>query len=375
MYNIYTLEDLKHETYAYDKFQTIKNCEIPDYYKDVFPHKCECGAEMIMTEPDHTQLQCCNPGCYIKMAHKLAYFISSMGYKGFGTQSALSLFRAVHSELPFNCFLAVFRLSSTQLAAGLSDYYVGLLEEIREDLHERPVALTNVIAALGIQGIGPRSNFFGVVKSPVVLMQFAINNEMEKLCDYCGIQANITRFQLKAARADIVTLISEVTPNIMSTPKKEIFVAITGKVSVGGCAYTRMEFIDLCERIKDTDGVALFKLTETKAANKVDFVIADEPSNSEKYRLGERLHKLITADAFYNLLLSQQPKAEQKDSQEQHKEATIAEDGVAPEPLSGDGSESCTPAVAEKIVSNEQPADVNISSEVTPDITPERQIR
>lgn len=305
MLYLMTLEELKAETSSYNSFAKIADCNIPDYYKGVFPHTCECGAEMIMTEPGHTQLQCCNPACWIKMAHRLAYFISKLGYKGFGEQSALSLLRATHDKLRFPSFLATFLLTDTDLSSGLSEYYVGLFNEIKTDIHERPVHFVDAIAALGIPNIGSKSSFFDVVKSPVILLDYVLHKKTDDLCDMAGILAPITRFQLAISRLDIVTLMKDIMPNIMDTPKGEIFIAITGKVSVRGQQYSRYEFIALCESISDGTGVQPYKLVETKAESKLQYVIADVPSNSDKYRLGQRLNILITADDFYTELLRQ----------------------------------------------------------------------
>ena len=57
---------------------------------------------------------------------------------------------------------------------------------------------------------------------------------------------------------------TDVMPNIVATPKGEMFIAITGKVSVEGVSYTRSEFIDLCESIRDANGTQLYKICETK---------------------------------------------------------------------------------------------------------------
>lgn len=304
MKRILTLAELKEETSAYSSFARIADCNLPDYYKSVFPHYCECGAEMIMTEPGHTQLQCCNPCCWVKMAHRLAYFISSLGYKGFGEQSALALFRATHDKLKFRSFLAAFLLTDTELQSGLSEYYASVFIDIREDIKVRSFHFVNAISALGIPNIGSRSAFFDVVKSPVVLLGYVLKNRTDELCELAGIQAPITRFQLAAFKVDIVTLMKDIMPNILDTPKGEVYIAITGKVAVNGVAYSRTEFIALCESIRDAEGVQLYKIIETKAEVKLQYVVADTPSNSDKYRLGLRLKKLITADEFYKLLQS-----------------------------------------------------------------------
>lgn len=316
MAQIMTLKELQSVTSAYNAFATIEQCNIPDYYKSVFPHHCECGAEMIMTEPGHTQLQCCNPTCWVKMGHRLSYFISSLGYKGFGEQSGLSLLRATHDNLKFRSFLATFLLTDTELSSGLTEYYVGLFNDIKDDIYHRAFHFTDAISALGIPNIGSRSTFFDVVKSPVILLDYVLQKKTDVLCDMAGIQAPITRFQLSTFRVDIATLMKDVMPNILDTPKGEVFVAITGRVSVRGQSYSRYEFIALCESISDGSGVQPYKIVETKAESKLQYVIADTPSNSDKYQLGLRLNKLITADDFYTELLKHAGQLEEREEKQ-----------------------------------------------------------
>lgn len=304
MIKCYTLEELKKYTNAFDGFKPVNECNIPDYYKIIFPSKCLCGAQMIMTEPEHTQLQCCNPSCYIKFGYRLAYFISSLGYKGFGEQSCLSIFNYSKNNLRFNSFLAAFLLSDTELSQSLSEHFLSVFKDIREDLSTRKFSFISAISSLGIPNIGPRSPFFDIVKSPVVLIQYSLKDKTNELCSMSGIQAPMTRFYLSEAKLDIVTLAKDIMPNIADTPKNEVYVAITGKVSVGGVTYSRYDFIELCESLLGENNEQLYKIIETKAESKIQYVIADEKSNSEKYRLGAKLGKLITADEFYNLLKS-----------------------------------------------------------------------
>lgn len=321
-----TLKELQEVTAAYDDFAVIDECDIPEYYKEIFPKQCLCGGEMIMTREGRTQLQCCNPCCWVKMAHRLAYFISYHGFKGFGTQACLSLFSACHDMLEYYSFLSAFSLTDTQLAVGLNDYQIMLFHEVRDSLKQSVFHFSDAIASLGIPNIGSRSTLFDVAKSPVVLAQYVLQGKTNDLCDMAGIQAESTRFYLRTFDIDIVLLMRDVMPNIMDTPKGEVFVAITGRVSVRGLDYTRAEFIDLCESIRDENGTQLYKIVETKAQDKLQYVIADTPSNSDKYRLGQRLGKLITADAFYEILMSAvMPTA--SEAKEQTKEEGVDGDG------------------------------------------------
>ena len=93
-----------------------------------------------------------------------------------------------------------------------------------------------------------------------------------------------------------------VMPHIQSTPKRELYVAITGRVFVDGQGLSRSEFIWKCESLTDASGSPAFKICETKAASKLDYVIADTRSDSAKYRLGQQLGNLITAQDFYDML-------------------------------------------------------------------------
>lgn len=306
---IMTLKELQEVTTAYDSFAIIDECDIPDYYKEVFPKRCRCGAEIIMTKEGRTQLQCCNPCCWVKMAHRMAYFVSYHGFKGLGVQAALSLFSACHDQLEYYSFLSAFSLTDTQLGQGLNDHQVSLFREVRDQLKQSAFHFSDAIASLGIPNVGSRSTLFDVVKSPVVLAQHVLQGTTNDLCDMAGIQAELTRFYLRSFDIDIILLMRDVMPNIMNTPKGEVFVAITGRVSVRGLDYTRTEFIALCESIRDENGNQLYKLVETKAQDKLQYVIADAPSTSSKYDLGKRLGLLTTADAFYEILLSAVPPA------------------------------------------------------------------
>lgn len=305
---IKTLEQLQQATRAFDGFTTVEGSDLPAYYKEHFPTHCDCGAEIIMTgsnvpgESEFTQLQCCDPDCWIKMAHRFAYFAKSLGYKGLGVAGAMQVFGPFRDSLPYPTFLSIFLLDPADIRMYAGDAFTELLLSMKNDFATRGFQFKDAIVSLGIPGIGKGSAFFDVVKDPAVLLDAILKKRLGEVCDMAGIQAPKTRFYLEVARIDILILMKYVMRYILSTPKKEINVAITGSVSVRGVALTRSEFINKCESIRDKDGSQAFKLLETKAASKLDYVIADAPSSSSKYDLGKKLNCLITADDFYTLL-------------------------------------------------------------------------
>lgn len=234
MQAIKTLKELQQITKAFDTFSTIEECDIPEYYKAIFPKRCSCGAEMIMTKTARTQLQCCNPCCWIKMAHRLNYFISYHGFKDFGEQTCLSLFAACKDELEYTSFLSVFMLTDTQLSRALGDAKLSIFHGIKEDLATNTFMFGDAIASLGMPNVGSRSVIFDYVKSPITFLDYMLKGKVEDLCDMVGIQALSTRFHLSCFDIDTLLLMTDVMPNIVATPKGEMFIAITGKVSVEG---------------------------------------------------------------------------------------------------------------------------------------------
>lgn len=307
---ILTLDQLKQLTPAYDSFTSVEGSTLPEYYKSIFPKKCTCGAEIILTKDSEdqygfTQLQCCNPDCWIKMAHRFAYFAQSLKFKGLGVTSALNLYSTLHSKFKYPSFLYIFDMSSSDIYSILGSADGDKFESMKLELRTKGFQFKDAIVALGIQDIGAGSRLFDVVKSPSVLLHFVLKDKLDELCDLARINAPKTRFALNIAKLDIVTLMTDVMPNIVSTPNREIYVAITGSVSVGGKGLTRAEFIWLCESLRNNRGEQAFKLVETKSESKLDYVIADFPSSSSKYQLGKRTGKLITANEFYTLLKDQ----------------------------------------------------------------------
>lgn len=296
-----THEELKTLTHAYDGFFTIENSMMPIYYRDMFAKKCRCGAEIIVSA-DNTQPQCCNPSCWVKKAYRFAYFCQALGYKGIGPKTALLIFVRLRKQMPYDSFLSVFCLSSSDISSAVGVPTAETIEHIKEDLKKRAVSFVDAVNALAINGIGARSALFDSVGDIASLLRASLYEKTDELCDRAGIQAEQTRFALKEAQADIILLAKDVVPNIISTPANDVYLMITGHVSVNGKGYSREEFIDLCSELKDETGRPAYNLIQTKSRSLLQYAIADEPSSSSKYVLGKELGIIVTAQQFYDLL-------------------------------------------------------------------------
>lgn len=301
MGEILTLEELKGETSAYLDFTTIDDALMPQYYRDMLPHKCQCGADVIVSG-DLTQPQCCNPCCWIKQAHRFAYFCQALGYKDVGSATALSLFSETKNLFDADTFLAAFRIEDAMVIRACGSAFCDTRNYIRDDLQHRALMFPDAINALGIPNIGLRSKLFQVVKKPEVFVGALLQGKTDEMCQAAGISAPQTLFALKQSIVDVCYLVRHIAPHIIAEPANEVNVMITGSVSVNGKPYTREEFVNLCESIRDANGNRVYKIKQTKARSVVEYAIADAPSSSSKYKLGKELNILITANEFYSLL-------------------------------------------------------------------------
>lgn len=318
-YELKTLKELKTFTNAFDGFETVQNSTIPDYYKSIFPSHCECGAEMILDANNYTKLQCCNPNCKIKYAYKLSSFISYFGFKGIGDETCKTIMYNLYDRLPIPSFLAVFMLPDEEVHNVIGDAKFEIYLDIKSELKKSTVWLRDAMASLSISGIGANSKLLSTIKDYKIILNFLLKDKTSDLLHICGINNKLSHYGLKAAKLDVFILFSKILGGIKIEPKGEIFIAITGSVSVKGKPLTRAEFVELCSAFKDDTGQPLFKLTETKATSKLEYVIADAPSSSSKYSIGLEKNILITADEFYNILEKEATAVREKEEPEDAK--------------------------------------------------------
>lgn len=300
MSKIKTLLDLQKYTDAfinYDTVESMKVRKIPVEYHEVLPNHCECGAEMIISN-DLTEIQCCDPYCRIKMSFNLAYFISYLGYKGIGSAICKRLFDIIYTDDMYPSFLVAFDVDEKTLVSVLGVHNADVFMNIRKSIQETPITFKDSIASLGIPNIGAKSKIFDFLAAPADIVSLILNNTYNKFLDDIGLTAPSYKYGFDVFAPSIAYLYSKVVLNIIAESNVEVYIAVTGEVSVGGHYYTRKEFLQLCSSYVDDDGIPFYKFKETLDAKKLDWVVADRPSNTAKYLKGKNLGCLITADDF-----------------------------------------------------------------------------
>ena len=341
-----TLKQLQDLTKHYYDWVTVSEVQHESPVLAALGTKCRCGAEYavsILTEhmpapyaeigedgstsevievKKYTRVACVNPFCWVKQAYSLYHFISSLGFSGIGERTCLNLVYELHDKFEYSSFLSAFLLTENEVFPVLKEHMTGVFMSIKSALYNTRWKMTDIVPALGIPGLGRRSRLFEVVGNPVDLLGYLLKPEsFQRLLYLMGTNDEGFKAQFELHKVDILLLYTKVAPNFLQKARRTMYIAITGSVSVDGTHYSRSEFKDLCTSFKDENGRQYYDIIETKAKSKIEYVVADGPSNSEKYILGEQMNILITAQEFVDLLRDSLPKP--KEDEKSIKELTL----------------------------------------------------
>lgn len=308
MSNIKTFKDLSSFTNAFFNYDTIANMKIkkiPKEYHNILSDTCLCGAEMIITN-DLTDAQCCDPYCKIKMGYNLAYFINYLGYKGFGSTLCSRIYDEIYTDDMYPSFLVAFQTPESTLYSVLGDSNTKLFLSIRDDIKEKGITFRDSIASLGIPNIGDKSKIFDYMTSPADIIGLILHEKINDFLDDIGLSSLMYKYAFAAFAPSIAYLYSNIVHNVLIESENIIYIAITGEVFVDGVYYTRKRFLELCTSFTDAEGVPFYNFKETLDSRKLQWVIADRPSNSAKYKKGETLGCIISANEFISKIKSKE---------------------------------------------------------------------
>lgn len=304
MYHIKTLSALQNITTAYNDFISMKNLKeefLSNELQKELPDFCKCGSEFIMTS-SFTEPQCTDPYCPYKMAYTLSYFIKQMGFKNFGDETCKILVLATYETFEYPSFLCAFSVDENTLFSILGQADANNFLDIKETLLHTPYRFSKTFPALGIPGFGVNCKLMSVLKSPNDLVHLLATGEINNFLDKIGMYAPAHKFYLDAYAINISLLYSKYAPLVIMPGKREMYIAVTGNVTLNDTPMTRTEFLHICASLTNSEGEPMYDLKESKSKTKLSYVIADQPSASEKYAIGKELNCIVTANEFFNIL-------------------------------------------------------------------------
>lgn len=298
---------------AYSEFSSVKELKelgvLPSEYHEIIPSECQCGSDMILSD-EETILMCCNPKCYLKMAHNLNDMFKYFDCKGIGPETCLVIVKHGLKN-------GIFKVPSYVEILGSFEEFKFILGHRYDDLvsavykiHTTPLKFFEMIQCVGIPDYDKScKDYFGDVKNFDDLMQKL--NEVS-IVDYLakfGVGDLKKSLHLHLFLKDIRAFEILYQGNLIKPALKNIDIVITGPVRPHGESMARRDFVRYCNELGILDGHTLFSIHESSAIQSVNYFIADSPSSSRKYNaarsreeMNPGLKLIYTSTEFVDLI-------------------------------------------------------------------------
>jgi hypothetical protein len=299
--------DKKSKANYYEDWSTIPDAMssgiVPQEYMGVFPVKCECGSEIIISN-NRKHFTCCNPRCYVKMGYHMSEILSKLGVKNVGDETCKTISRNLYKTLkthsPVEMLLQDYSVYEALVGPAKA------MEIFRPiiNLRGKSITFSTMIEYICIPGFGTDMALFKNFKE---LGNFVASVQhyggVKELLEVCGINDTHRVFNLWICLTDILIMDAYLVSNIIHEGDIKYNICVTGSVMPNGEHLSNKErFIEMCNSFSDEVGNKIFDVRMTQAMETCDFVIADTVSSSAKYKAGLRRGVLMSSTDFLNYL-------------------------------------------------------------------------
>lgn len=270
---------------TFEEFCTVEDAEatgqIPSSFKGVFPKKCKCGSDMIISKNNKT-LMCCNPRCQIKIAEMLAETFTRYECKFIKSNTCLSIIYEAWDNLKFKSHVELLKEEEnlyipTLLGSKGVDFGVAV-NKIRNSRN----TLSTIVSRLGFPALNEiASKIFDGYNS---LEEFEEDFNRQGIFTFLenrNIYDKQVYFYLDYFMEDIRLAVkwlgTSVSPNAIKTQQ----ICLSGSLVVNGEVLHKKQYLELLNKIGTTsDGVWVFEFKDSKARASVPFIVAERTQNS-----------------------------------------------------------------------------------------------
>lgn len=258
---------------------------IPEEYHDSFRDKCACGSDRIIKH-NLTSFMCCDPRCWIKVAHSLSYMFSKFQCKNVGEKTCLSIVKSGLKHMPVKSHLYFLTHGSKHLPMDLGGAAISNFEVAVSQVRSTILSFPDLVSKLAIPSLGSVANkIFSDISS--------VDHLVQKMNEEGGVQAFMLNrgvadlsktFYLHEFLQDIAYAEKVVFKKLMPVGQLDLNIVMTGKLYLQGQFLTKEKFVALCNRLGVISPTfRLFDIKAGKALEGSDFFIASSASTSEKY--------------------------------------------------------------------------------------------
>lgn len=280
-----TLEELKEVDRfgTFDGYMTVEKAKqdniIVDELKSYVPDKCKCGAENIVTK-SLTQLQCCNPRCWIKVAGNLEHFYKRNGIEGVGPATCQKLVKEVLSDLRYKSHLDVINLTQRDIPYSISGGNMYDLLNANQRIKQSPsLPFSRMVASLGIPGWEANAIKY---LSEYDTLKDILNLVRQKgwyafFAQDLLIQDTKLMWQFYVHVWDIVSAIQNIYPNTIPRAFSSIDITLSGTLYPRKRKTTKEAYMRLINDMTPiVNGRKLYSFNSNKALQSNKYIVSDE---------------------------------------------------------------------------------------------------
>ncbi len=256
---------------------------IPESFFSYIPDTCPCCGQPMYISQSRTVLKCKNASCVRKVAFQADALLKDLGIKGYGPVSLENYCNTFH----INSILDFIQKPPPPF-------------NLIELMQEKNPTFTQLVEMLHIPNFGTKAfklfdgfnsymEFIDALAASEDSMQFLrarVSGEetlavvIDIMHDYTDSLKNITSLVTVRNKSDNIILI-QITGHVLNVRAED------------GSSLTKDEYITVLNNIGIKGG---YEFRMSSALQSVKFIVADTPSNTRKYRIGQERGVLVTSD-------------------------------------------------------------------------------
>lgn len=283
------LEDL--DKYgAFKDFCTVEEAEksqqIPSNFHGVFPKKCKCGSEMIISRNNKT-LMCCNPRCKIKIAEMLAETFTRYECKFIKSNTCLSIVTEAWDNLKFKSHIEILKEEENLYIPTLFGNKGVAFQVAINKMKNSKNTLGTIVSRFGFPALNEISNKIFEGYNSLDEFEKDLNERgIYELLESKNIYDKQVYFYLDYFMEDIRLAVkwlgTSVSPNAIKTQQ----ICLSGSLMVDGEVLHKKQYLELLNKVGTTsDGIWVFEFKDSKARMSVPFIIAEKGQNSASVKV------------------------------------------------------------------------------------------
>lgn len=296
--------ELKNTYGAFDTYITVKRAKelgvIPKKYAELFPDRCKCGSENIITG-SLTHAMCCNPRCVYKLGYALSELFTRFDIKGLGDAICAQMISSVYDKLKYKSHVEIIGMEPNEYPYAVISTVKGQeMYQACKQIRKRSLTFTDLVSMIGIPQFSTSSGklLTGIHSLKHLCDLAAREGGIKNFCANRGVYDSMKVFWFYQSIPDIFVAEQVFGDNMRLEGLVKVKICITGSITIDGTRVTRNKFVELCNKVGCKDGRQIVEVQNTSAKESCQYVIADYESNTAKYLAGKERGVLITSKEF-----------------------------------------------------------------------------